>query len=482
MLKRACVVSFTMPVTIHAANIAKSTSMADMRIAAATLPAASRDGVRGALFAHAARPRDRRRRRRSSSSCCCSAVAARRRAAVRRRRRHRRRPRARRRRAPTFVVQLFVLAQAAAAVARAPQADPVVRLHRLRAGAADRRVLPAVRASCCSTTSARTWCRPGCARSSDQARFLAQSAALEIQRGGGRDVAEHPRTRGRRAPRRELPGVSLAVVPVDRRLRRCSAGAASAGDAAGAAVDRAGPVGARRRRRRRCRRGSTATASPACWRIRVPRDRDGRGRGRRASSCARWRFPTRRRPALRRRRRPAGRRRDRAAAATRDRRRDRERRRAARGPTRASRCRARWSSAPTHAGGRGRRRACSAWVDASSTTTTGRPATSGTLIGRRSQLSVGEIYDRISSAAGPASAADFGQGCCWSCCRHRRAVPDHRGRRARRSASRWRKSITGVGARAVHRHRARAAGRLHPQDRRARATISSASWPSRSTR
>jgi len=53
----------------------------------------------------------------------------------------------------------------------------------------------------------------------DQARFLATSAALEIQQGGGRDVPALL-TRKRQGVQSEFPGSSLAVVPVD---RRCAA-------------------------------------------------------------------------------------------------------------------------------------------------------------------------------------------------------------------------------------------------------------------
>ena len=53
---------------------------------------------------------------------------------------------------------------------------------------------------------------------SEQARFLAQSAALEIQRAGGRDVAGILALRQANAAR-EYPEVSMAVVPVNRDVR-----------------------------------------------------------------------------------------------------------------------------------------------------------------------------------------------------------------------------------------------------------------------
>src|SRR5215468_5575370 len=58
----------------------------------------------------------------------------------------------------------------------------------------------------------------------DQARFLAQSTALEIQRGGGRD-AEAIIGRRQANAENEFPGLSVAVVPAD---RSCMPGAARA--------------------------------------------------------------------------------------------------------------------------------------------------------------------------------------------------------------------------------------------------------------
>ena len=57
---------------------------------------------------------------------------------------------------------------------------------------------------------------------SEQARFLAQSAALEIQRAGGRDVAGILALRQANAAR-EYPEVSMAVVPVSRTCGEASA-------------------------------------------------------------------------------------------------------------------------------------------------------------------------------------------------------------------------------------------------------------------
>jgi sigma-B regulation protein RsbU (phosphoserine phosphatase) len=73
---------------------------------------------------------------------------------------------------------------------------------------------------------------------SDQARFMAQSTALEIQRGGGRDVAAILTRRQANADP-EFHGMSIAIVPV---TRPCAPGDA-AGDATvqAPAVSMAGP-------------------------------------------------------------------------------------------------------------------------------------------------------------------------------------------------------------------------------------------------
>ena len=68
-----------------------------------------------------------------------------------------------------------------------------------------------------------------------------------------------------------------------------------------------------------------------------------------------------------------------------------------------------------------------------------------------------------------------------SCCVIAGAVPDHRDRRAQHGPG-ARALDHQLDPRAVHGHRARAAWRLRPPDRRPDATISSASWPGRSTR
>ena len=74
----------------------------------------------------------------------------------------------------------------------------------------------------------------------DQARFLAQGTAQEIQRGDGRDIAGIVERRQANATG-ELAGVSIAVVPTDRTCPGRSAAAAAADPAAPARVVTAGP-------------------------------------------------------------------------------------------------------------------------------------------------------------------------------------------------------------------------------------------------
>ncbi|MGE5246158.1 MAG: PP2C family protein-serine/threonine phosphatase [Betaproteobacteria bacterium] len=72
---------------------------------------------------------------------------------------------------------------------------------------------------------------------SDQARFFAESTALEIQRGGGRDAAAVIARKQSNAAA-EYPGVSIAVVPA---RRDCPATAATAGVLSPASTIAAGP-------------------------------------------------------------------------------------------------------------------------------------------------------------------------------------------------------------------------------------------------
>src|SRR3954462_10164781 len=64
----------------------------------------------------------------------------------------------------------------------------------------------------------------------EQARFLAQTAAIEVQRAGGKDVGSILARRQANAAR-EYPEVSIAVVPVNRVCGAPGGAAASAGNA-----------------------------------------------------------------------------------------------------------------------------------------------------------------------------------------------------------------------------------------------------------
>jgi hypothetical protein len=74
---------------------------------------------------------------------------------------------------------------------------------------------------------------------SDRARAVAQSTAIEIQRGGGRDVASILNRREVNAP--EGSGISFAVVPVHRACAQPSAGPSDAPQLMVAATTTAGP-------------------------------------------------------------------------------------------------------------------------------------------------------------------------------------------------------------------------------------------------
>ena len=173
----------------------------------------------------------------------------------------------------------IVAGQAAAAVARPPQADPRLRLHRLRAGAAaGRRSSRCCAGSRCSTTSARIWCRAGCARSPIRRDSSRRATALEMQRAGGRDAASI-------LPRRQ----TTAGGAVSRMRRRCRPAPPSMPQLQAAAPrptprsDSDFDVRFDRKRRSvvapstagaRSRRGSTAPGSPECSAYYPPRADD----------------------------------------------------------------------------------------------------------------------------------------------------------------------------------------------------------------
>ena len=96
------------------------------------------------------------------------------------------------------------------------------------------------------------------------------------------------------------------------------------------------------------------------------------------------------------------------------------------------------------------------------------------------RLSIGEIYQQ--DFIGASEEGDgSGQRRDPAAGDRRRPVPGHRSRGAG-GGPRAGQVDHRLGARAVRGHRAGPARRLHPQDRRQQPTISSASWPSRSTR
>ena len=253
-----------------------------------------RDGVARRAAPHAAGPRDRHRRSRSSWRSCSSASPS--------------------ARVPPFLAVVDTVAglalaagaayflvpadrarEAPPALARPPQADPLVHLHRLRSGHPDRRLLPAVRLPAVLQLQLVPRAEPSARAERARARFVAQSTALEIQR------ARRPRRRrqssrgGRRPTRRKYPGVSIAVVPVRRTCVRRQRSAATADSpqpatsmTAGpwAHVDRraAFPRGRLRRLHRRLRvlrTGPDAAATIADTHLLV--------RARRVSRCARSR-------------------------------------------------------------------------------------------------------------------------------------------------------------------------------------------------
>ena len=101
----------------------------------------------------------------------------------------------------------------------------------------------------------------------DQARFFAQSTALEIQRAGGRDVASII-TRRQANAGSQYPDMSIAVVPVD---RVCGSAGNPPSDsdvrrlrksASPQSADSRRPLDAPRSAARRCPRGSTVPGSP----------------------------------------------------------------------------------------------------------------------------------------------------------------------------------------------------------------------------
>ena len=299
---------------------------------------------------------------------------------------------------------------------------------------------------------------PVAARSATSARFLARSDGARDPAGAGRDLGRHHRPRRQGAAVGELAGVSFARRAHGPALCRTPTAVQAAADRR--TGDRR-PVGARRAAAERAGWLGLRQASPACWRTqRPPQGRQPSGEQTHILVRA-VAFPMRR-GRLRGDRRPAGRRSSDAAAAPRD-------RRGAEG--RHGRCACRqgrrrcgvWSRPPPLRA-ETRRRSAEQSSEAFSNTATGRSGEPGTLVVSM-QLSIGEIYDRISAQG--LVGQNFGQSLLLALsiigglflvievvalvAGLALAQVDHR-----------------IGPRAVRRHRAGAPGRLHPQDRDSR--------------
>ena len=367
-----------------------------------------------------------------------------------------------------FVFRLHRAREAPPAVARPPQADPLLHLHRLRAGAPHRRVLRCCAASCCSSTSARTSCRAGCARSasrrgsSRRARRSRSSAPADATSRG--ILARRQANAAARVSRASR----WRVVPVDRPCAAPRSGAAAPRGRRGVRLSTCRAVGARRCRRRRCRAGSAATGfSRRCSALLAPVARtvgvDGTDTH---CSCARVAFPDAPRPgyavvvdllvtdAIRQQLRSEtgvelksvdG-------VARRDGRRREAARRAAPAATRA---------AATRPAAAGLLSSLTSFLDY-------RDWDTGRV--RHADRDDAAEHRRASTIASrrrrAASARSFGQGLLLvllvvvggAVPRSSRSMALIAGLRARQVDHR-------IGARAVRRHRARAAGRLHAQDR-----------------
>ena len=312
-----------------------------------------------------------------------------------------------------------------------------------------------------------------------QARFLAQS-------GGARDPARR-RTRRRGHPRpaavdrrRAVSGVVDRRRAAARAVRRRGGPAAGVGDARVAAPAR----GRTSSRRRRCRHGSTAAVFPAWSPTAPPPRRASPERGHASARARASRCPTRRGSRLRGRRRPAGRRRDARSSCASETGVGAARTSSPRRPTSANGAAAarRPRRAPTRTTPRRRRRP--GVLSALPTLLEFRDWNTGAHrhAHRDDRSSASASSTSASRRARARSDGSFGQGLLLvlfvigalfliievdrrSIAGFALAQVDHR-----------------FGARAVHRHRARAAGRLHAQDRDHERTTSSASWPDRSTR
>ncbi len=149
-----------------------------------------------------------------------------------------------------FLFRLVRARQAAAAVARPPEADPLLHLHRLRAGHPDRRVLPAVRPAAVLQLQL--------VPRADAAARAQRAGALLRPEHGARDPAGRRQRRGRH----HQPQAGERVGGISRHLARRRAGRSDVqpGGPRRAAVQSAAPLGAGDRgtvgARRRAGRGS----------------------------------------------------------------------------------------------------------------------------------------------------------------------------------------------------------------------------------
>ena len=103
--------------------------------------------------------------------------------------------------------------QAPPALARAAQADPLLHLHRRRAGAADRVVLRRLGPRPVPERRRRTWSRNGVTSVTNEAVYLARMTALEIQRGPGPQAAGAILAQREATLASRYPGASIALVP-----------------------------------------------------------------------------------------------------------------------------------------------------------------------------------------------------------------------------------------------------------------------------
>jgi len=175
----------------------------------------------------------------------------------------------------TFAFRLIVLAKRRLLWRVPPQADPLVRVHRLRPGAAAGRVPRCCAGSCCSIASAPTWCRAGCERSAKQARlsFWRRAPRVEIQRAGGRDVPRILALRQANAAAGVSRSVESAVVPV---TRSCGPGSQNVD----VGTQTAGPWSHVDPPNGRTVVDRLRRFSPACWRTRIGAPSIGRPRTR----------------------------------------------------------------------------------------------------------------------------------------------------------------------------------------------------------